>query len=412
MKKKLQCLFTAIVIAIGVSKGQNIPVLGSNASGFTLFASVGALTNVGDSKVTGDVGTNNAGAYSGFGPTVLTGTAHIADATSIAAQNEINTAYNDFATNNVCGTTLSVTLTGPQTLNAGSYCTGAATTISGDITLDAQLNPNAVFVFQIGGALSLSTSARILLANGAKLQNVYFQVSGAVDLADQSVFRGTLIASGAIELLGTSSLYGKAFSTAGAVSLHSNLVSSLNSPLPVTLTSFTVKKGEGQTALLAWSTTQETNSDRFEIENSSNGKSWQKIGVVRAGGESNLRLSYFYSTEAVLGGVNLYRLKMIDRDESFAYSRIQSLEFTRANQATIYPNPGVDLVTLDVERIELVRQIQFVDIQGKVIFDKSRTSSINISNKIDISNFPAGLYSVRVTSLTGDVSYFKIIKSF
>ena len=184
----------------------------------------------------------------------------------------------EFTTENNCTTTLLSPLQGPQTLNAGSYCSVGAMTISGDIILDAQLNSGAVFVFAIGGSLSLDGTARIILLNGAKLENVYFQVEGTVNIASQSVFRGTVVSSGAISLMDGASLYGKALTMDGALSIHNNIVSGTEIPLPVTLTSFNVKK-EGQSAFMSWSTTMETNSDRFEIENSKEGKNWNLIPI-------------------------------------------------------------------------------------------------------------------------------------
>lgn len=103
--------------------------------------------------------------------------------------------------------------------------------------------------------------------------------------------------------------------TANDVAADNNSTSGIEvtAPLPVTLTSFTATK-ENNTALLKWATTQETNSDRFEIERSLGGKEWGKIGTVLSTGESNALRNYSYTDNAPLAGENLYRLKMIDKD--------------------------------------------------------------------------------------------------
>ncbi|WP_146202213.1 hypothetical protein [Dyadobacter jejuensis] len=107
-------------------------------------------------------------------------------------------------------------------------------------------------------------------------------------------------------------------------------------PLPVTLISFTATKVSGgaerSTALLIWQTSSEVNSDRFDIERSQDGKKWSSIGNVAAGGDksSNTNYSFIDKTptyDRTRPGENLYRLKMIDKDGTFAYSRIQSLDF-------------------------------------------------------------------------------------
>ncbi len=108
--------------------------------------------------------------------------------------------------------------------------------------------------------------------------------------------------------------------------IQANFTILVENPLPVTLTSFIATK-EGQTAQLKWSTTEETNSDRFEIERSQNGKNWDLIGTQKSNGESTSLKNYTFSDVKPLNGENLYRLKMIDRDATYAYSRIQSLTF-------------------------------------------------------------------------------------
>src|SRR5262249_11305088 len=106
--------------------------------------------------------------------------------------------------------------------------------------------------------------------------------------------------------------------------------------LPVTLVSFKAL-AEGQTTSLSWTTSEETNSDRFDIERSQNGKNWAKIGSVASHKESAVNQYYSFVDAAPLRGDNLYRLKMVDLDETFAYSRIENVNFKGI--ALVYPNP-------------------------------------------------------------------------
>nr|MBZ1363183.1 Ig family protein [Dyadobacter fermentans]MBZ1363278.1 Ig family protein [Dyadobacter fermentans] len=73
------------------------------------------------------------------------------------------------------------------------------------------------------------------------------------------------------------------------------------------------------TALLTWSTTEEVNSDRFEIERSLNGKGWSTIGKVRSNGESSVLRNYTYTDDSPEKGENLYRLRMVDLDGTYAF---------------------------------------------------------------------------------------------
>ena len=212
-----------------VNFGQAAPDLGA-ASSFALFTSVGAFNLSGPSDVsyvTGDVGTN-AGAFYGFPPGTLIGQKHVADAVTAQAATDLATAYGYLST--LGGSVLGVTLGSGQILTPGVYNTGAASTLTGDLTLDAEGDPNALFIIRIGGAFATGTYSNVFLINGASLCNVYWQVMGAFTLGDYSVFRGTVIASGQIELLEGSSLLGRALTTAGAILLHNNIVTIATSP--------------------------------------------------------------------------------------------------------------------------------------------------------------------------------------
>jgi hypothetical protein len=123
------------------------------------------------------------------------------------------------------------------------------------------------------------------------------------------------------------------FNAFNGISLRSVTAMQAGGVLPVTLVSFFAKK-ENQAALLQWTTSYETNSAFFEIQRSENGKDWHALGQVAAGGESKALLQYaFTDSNPISGGSskgeNLYRLKMVDTDERFAYSMIRSLRFDR-----------------------------------------------------------------------------------
>ncbi|HPH93023.1 MAG TPA: ice-binding family protein, partial [Ferruginibacter sp.] len=198
------------------------PSLGS-ASSFALFTSAGAFNAAGASTVvTGDVGTN-VGAYSAFPPGTLIGQSHVADAVSATADDDVLLAYGSMSTI-TCGLVISTTLGSGQTLLPNVYCMGAASTINGDLILDGQGDPSSIFIFKIDGALASTVNSRIILTNSASLCNVFWQVNGQVDLGENSIFQGTILANGAINLLDAAELYGRALSQAGAISLQNNIV--------------------------------------------------------------------------------------------------------------------------------------------------------------------------------------------
>ncbi|MDQ6479001.1 T9SS type A sorting domain-containing protein [Dyadobacter sp. LHD-138] len=180
--------------------------------------------------------------------------------------------------------------------------------------------------------------------------------------------------------------------------------SSIETPLPVTLTSFTAAK-EGQTALLKWATTMETNSDRFEIQRSQNGKQWGMIGTKKSNGESSSLKSYNFTDSEPLDGENLYRLKMIDRDGTFAYSRIESLTFEGLT-TSFYPNPVADKLVISAADFSKVKNVQIYDASGKTVYKSSATPSA----EINVQSLSAGLYVVQMVRKNGTVVTQKIIK--
>ncbi|WP_149239711.1 T9SS type A sorting domain-containing protein [Dyadobacter sp. 32] len=181
-------------------------------------------------------------------------------------------------------------------------------------------------------------------------------------------------------------------------------------PLPVTLISFEVRK-EGGLAQLNWATTEETNSDRFEIERSVTGKNWNRIGTVVSHGESNTRKNYhFVDASPVNGGPshgeNLYRLKMVDKDETFAYSSIRSLKFEGAGaDLSIYPNPIVN--QLFIRDASQVTQVVINDLNGRTVHQSGSTAT----GFIDVKGLSAGMYIVRVSRSNGLVSSHKVVVS-
>ena len=191
---------------------------------FMLFTGVGAVANTGVSTITGNVG-SNAGAIAGFGaPSVLNGV--IENSNSVTAQ-----AYADLevACLQLQGLTATITdhsgifgsLEG-ETIYPGIYSIAAAVAITGTLTLDAQGDPDAMFVFKITGALNSVAGATVLLANQASSANVFWIAVGAVGLGANTTMIGTAIAyPGAVSLGAGGSISGRLYATVGAIATNS-----------------------------------------------------------------------------------------------------------------------------------------------------------------------------------------------
>lgn len=208
-----------MLLSPAISYGQVITL--GTARNFVLFTSVGAVTNSGTAyltKLTGNVG-SNSGSSTGFGN--VDGGMHDGDVVSGAAQTDLNIAYLQLNTATPTAA-LAAGLGGGQTLVPGVYAIPTAATLNGDIILNAQGNPNAVFIFQINGGLSTGANAKVKLINGALACNVYWKTEGAVNIGTGNTIRGTIVAHNAAIAFGAlDSLEGRALSTGGAITLNS-----------------------------------------------------------------------------------------------------------------------------------------------------------------------------------------------
>jgi len=197
-----------------VNYGQ-APDLGT-AENFVLFSSDGAVSNTGNSHITGNVGTNN-GSSTAFGN--VDGVMHDNDGAAAQCAADLNIAYNKL--NATIPTFFPSALLGNGvTLNAGVYSIPSTATLSLDLTLDGQGNANAVFIFQIQGAFSADALSNVKLVNGALACNVFWKVEGLVELASGTIMRGTIIANNAAIIMNTGTiLEGRALSTTGAITI-------------------------------------------------------------------------------------------------------------------------------------------------------------------------------------------------
>jgi hypothetical protein len=174
--------------------------------------------------------------------------------------------------------------------------------------------------------------------------------------------------------------------------------------LPVKLASFNAAK-EGNTALLSWTTTEETNSKSFEVQRSTNGKKWETITNVLAKGESKVLVDYAAIDKEPLNGTNLYRLHMIDQDGKTAFSSIQSLNFDVKPNVSVYPNPVSDQLNILSSDWNKVVRVQILNASGLEVYK----SSIEPVKTINVKHLAAGMYIVKVTEKNDVVNSYKIV---
>ena len=192
-------------------------------SGFAVLAG-STVTSTGNTVVTGDLGVSPGTAVTGFPPGMLVGAQHDGDPTSAQALADLTTAYNDAAGRTLCSVTVAGNL-GGQTLTPGLYTSTSSLAISsGDLTLDAQGDPDAVFIFQMASTLTTTSARQVILSGGAEAANVFWQVGTSATLGTTSAFQGTIMADQAITLETGASLDGRALARIAGVSLDTNSI--------------------------------------------------------------------------------------------------------------------------------------------------------------------------------------------
>ena len=194
------------------------------AAGAFAVLSGSTVTNTGATALTGDLGVSPGTAVTGFPPGTVSGATHAGDATAATAQVALTTAYNDAAARTLAPVTVAGNL-GGLTLPPGLYKSTSSLSISsGDLTLDAQGDPNAVFIFQMASTLTTTAGRAVILSGGAKSANVFWQVGSSATLGTTSVFKGTILADQSITLNTGVSLNGRALARIGAVTLAASSV--------------------------------------------------------------------------------------------------------------------------------------------------------------------------------------------
>jgi len=200
-----------------------IPVQSFNLGTFEILAG-STVTNTGATGVTGDLGVSPGTAVTGFPPGVLRGTLHAGDPTAAQAQLALTAAYNDAAGRSVGVVGIAGNL-GGQTLGPGVYKSTSSLEISsGDLTLDAKGDANAVFIFEMASTLTTTTGRKVILAGGARAANIVWQVGSSATLGTNSVFKGNILAMASITVTTGAAVEGRLLARTGAVTLDTNAI--------------------------------------------------------------------------------------------------------------------------------------------------------------------------------------------
>ncbi|MEO6868287.1 MAG: T9SS type A sorting domain-containing protein [Ginsengibacter sp.] len=166
------------------------------------------------------------------------------------------------------------------------------------------------------------------------------------------------------------------------------LLLSRANPLPVSGIDLSVVLKNSEFTIV-WSTKTEINNKGFYVETSANGIDFKSLEFIPSKGNSNIGFTYAISYQHPIQGKNYFRLKQINRDNTFVYSDIKVAEYRIPRTLNVYPNPVKDLLTLKTSFQFTNAHLEIKDMNGKAVKVQS-FSGDNAS--ISVNELSKGVY--------------------
>jgi Ice-binding-like len=214
-----------VFAAIPIAAAQAAPVNLGTAQPFVVLSGAG-VENTGPSVLNGDLGVSPGTSLTGFGaPATVNGATHNNDGVAAGAQADLTTAYNVAAGQAISpGNELTGQNLGGLTLTPGAYGFSSSAELTGQLTLDAQGDPNAQFVFVIGTTLVTESASSVILTNGASPCNVYWKVGSSATFGSTTSFQGNVLALESISVNNGVNVLGRLLARNGAVTLINDVL--------------------------------------------------------------------------------------------------------------------------------------------------------------------------------------------
>ncbi len=167
--------------------------------------------------------------------------------------------------------------------------------------------------------------------------------------------------------------------------------------IPVSLLDFTAQPDKSR-VIAQWQTSQEINSSKFIIERATDGSNFVAIGTVNAAGNSSLTRTYQFTDIDPRSGMNYYRLKLVDRDGSYKYSKIVTAKFSPAFDLQISPNPAHSMVNISGKALAGTTLLEIFASSGQRVMSKTYTNAAQFREDVNVKGYAAGLYRVRISN--------------
>ena len=301
----------------------------------------------------------------------------------------VGSTFSTEITNSIFWTNLPIRadLLGFTTLNNSIYYDGsinnAAPALPALVSGSNNLDSDPMFINAANGDYSLQDMSPAVNIGNAPTYNA-INNANTKDLANNQRIYGTTIDAGAYE--------------------NQAMIN-----LPVELLDFTATLAEENTVQLDWQTATEINNDYFDVEWSTDGIEFQKIGEVQGAGTTN-EVQFYEFTDNLnrvvheysgRHGLHYYRLKQVDFDGKFEYSEVVNINiqiFEQLNTQTIkiYPNPTTDYIIIEINE---PTQVQLINTNGQVLINQF----LQQTEQLSIGHLPNGMYWLKVNGSTYSV---------
>lgn len=183
----------------------------------------------------------------------------------------------------------------------------------------------------------------------------------------------------------------------------------VSTALPVSLINLKATKQEDKVSV-RWETVTEVNSHHFIVERSTDGLTFTSLSEVAAAGTSSAVKNYLAEDRHPFSGSNFYRIKQVDNDGSFVYSKAVSVTFDpNENIAVIYPNPANDNITIKTgNNSSRPLSYKLFNVQGQVLATSKITTNLTV---VRIRNLSPSNYFLKIIDGNKEIKTFKIIKT-
>ncbi len=275
---------------------------------------------------------------------------------------------------------------GTTWFDAGSYMVqnGYNTTVNSNSSLDGK---------KAFSGSSGSFIQTIINLSAFRNQNVRYRFRFVTDTAGSSL--GWYIDDILIKKMAAVYNIAKVFDNADVFKSLSDTITAITSELlPVTWQEFTLQKN-GTSAVLKWSTAQESNTDKFFVERSIDGVHFNSIASMDAAGNTAASSQYTYQDDNPYPGVNFYRIRLMDRDGKFSYSATKSIQFDELQTRLVQlsPNPAKSTVSLYIAGNKTLLNVKLVDATGRLIHDFEMKAD---RLSIPVMQLSQGIYYIRI----------------